>query len=851
MPPDPRGPGLATLAQLPPPPPPPKPSFSGRPDSLRAPCARDWPIRSQWPGMLSGGLASGGLAVACDSRRVQAGAAAARPERGSGAKSPKVASKSSAPYAAPSFKGRGRGGKGEDGSQDGSPKIDRRSPYSINVALVGAGSVFEVLDLVDKYGDCFNDVNAATAFHRVAKLTPLSNRGAVLMDPRLEVAVSAVDKWLPTFSGRCLATVAWGHARLRHGGPGFMRKVASRMLGVLDEKPDSLSETDWSNLFWAYGKAGLTPEGFGEKMLPSLLPKLKTFSLRSLVHIVWTCATLDHSDDKLFLEISDQALRPGRLAKAAIQSISNMLWSFAKMGCFPDALFAKVLENVSQRGSDMNVVDLAHVFWSVARYVTHKVESTVDLVTAEDQDSEYAFVIQKCGLEEIVVQLSYMAMEMAHQLGTQELPSIFWAVGTLRRNDTLLLGTLATRAIEMNQSMKPWSIAVVCWGVASVRYCDPSLMDCLAARGIECLKNPGLRRLFFPQTTAMICYGFGSLNHASSAVSRKFLVMLGDRALESVEDLSNQALATISWSLAAAGCLHCELFDKLQTEMSARASKHGDLRKLLTRPELTMLHQVTVALRQEAPFLYCHLPETTNASELFTLLYDAGRTITRTEQHWLERVTHEVKRQTSFHTEVADTVKALGLEFELEHLDHYSIDIALVKHKVAIEVDGPSHFVLNTLQPMGATILKWRGLSGLGWRVVSVPFFKWDKLGTLELRQAYMKNLLEKSGVVFGEGTVGASNCAQDMVSAADGSEGSQGDLEVEGSGAMPGEVEDGGSLCKPSTGTQEGAEDPEQQEGSVKDVAQKLDIMEYGRGSISKHQLLVNAAARKVKEKS
>ena len=60
----------------------------------------------------------------------------------------------------------------------------------------------------------------------------------------------------------------------------------------------------------------------------------------------------------------------------------------------------------------------------------------------------------------------------------------------------------------------------------------------------------------------------------------------------------------------------------------------------------------------------------------------------------------------------------------------YSID-ALVTlkdgQKVAVEVDGPSHFLGRSEQPNGATLLKRRQLRHFEWHLVSVPYWAWDR----------------------------------------------------------------------------------------------------------------------------
>jgi hypothetical protein len=58
----------------------------------------------------------------------------------------------------------------------------------------------------------------------------------------------------------------------------------------------------------------------------------------------------------------------------------------------------------------------------------------------------------------------------------------------------------------------------------------------------------------------------------------------------------------------------------------------------------------------------------------------------------------------------------------------YSLDIVVVFRgiEVAIEVDGPSHFLGYSEQPTGGTLLKRRQLSHLGWKVLPVPYWEYE-----------------------------------------------------------------------------------------------------------------------------
>ena len=65
---------------------------------------------------------------------------------------------------------------------------------------------------------------------------------------------------------------------------------------------------------------------------------------------------------------------------------------------------------------------------------------------------------------------------------------------------------------------------------------------------------------------------------------------------------------------------------------------------------------------------------------------------------------------------------AIGVPFEPELLlpCGYSIDIAVPAHRLAIEVDGPTHFLSfgegRLRHPTGNTMIKRRSIQALGWR---------------------------------------------------------------------------------------------------------------------------------------
>ena len=112
------------------------------------------------------------------------------------------------------------------------------------------------------------------------------------------------------------------------------------------------------------------------------------------------------------------------------------------------------------------------------------------------------------------------------------------------------------------------------------------------------------------------------------------------------------------------------------------------------------------------------------------------------------------QRVSDFQRNVGASLRRLGEAVEEEHItaDGHSLDYALVDERIAIEVDGPSHFVAHGdgagSRELGKTVLKRRQLGALGWRLVAVPFFEWtdlnssDKTHEAANRNAYIKAML-------------------------------------------------------------------------------------------------------------
>jgi hypothetical protein len=105
----------------------------------------------------------------------------------------------------------------------------------------------------------------------------------------------------------------------------------------------------------------------------------------------------------------------------------------------------------------------------------------------------------------------------------------------------------------------------------------------------------------------------------------------------------------------------------------------------------------------------------------------------------------EEGRPSRLQRQVIAALKALGHEprEEVRTPQGYSLDavVRISSREVAIEVDGPSHFVGRTHAPTGATALKRRQLRAAGWALVPVPYWQWEALDATGQREHLLREL--------------------------------------------------------------------------------------------------------------
>jgi hypothetical protein len=231
---------------------------------------------------------------------------------------------------------------------------------------------------------------------------------------------------------------------------------------------------------------------------------------------------------------------------------------------------------------------------------------------------------------------------------------------------------------------------------------------------------------FLPQELSNLLYSYGRAAHAAPSlfaaaaapVSSAWLA--GERTLDgwSVQDVANTL-----WACAAADARHEHLVAALETALCTRGFA-------LQQAHYTQIQQYLIwweiELGRRAPLVTPALRE------------QCRRCLAAGDVKSGHRVS-------ALQLAVGRCLERLGLisQSELTTDEGYSIDLAVLRERVAIEVDGPSHFT-QVGTPSGATLLKRRQLRATGWNVVAIPYFEWYRLDrNVQREDEYLCRLLQ------------------------------------------------------------------------------------------------------------
>lgn len=306
----------------------------------------------------------------------------------------------------------------------------------------------------------------------------------------------------------------------------------------------------------------------------------------------------------------------------------------------------------------------------------------------------------------------------------QNLANTLWAYATLDTYPPHNLATAVCNATLVNlEAHCAHSLSTLMWSLSTLHH-DPGAA--FVSRVLARATCPEVLNAMAPQALALTLLGVGLFGYRDDALQR-----LLARARETAAAFDVQALANTLWACAMLRMVTPDTWNTLVA--------HFD-------PSRSVPTKRAENLRQIYQALLVATMDTGGALEGFKR---PGELMEAAREAWLSDVSSV--SVSTLQREVGAALTRLGFDPALEHVvadGAFSVDFAVLSKRLAVEVDGPHHFAVNTQRQLATTTTRHELLRYAGWTVLQVCFYDWQPLrGEAAAQEGLLTQLLAQHGI--------------------------------------------------------------------------------------------------------
>ena len=511
---------------------------------------------------------------------------------------------------------------------------------------------------------------------------------------------------------------------------------------LIDQRSEWLFENgdtqNISNCVWACGKVKMESPNLFRLLDQRSAWLFDSGNSQEVAMCVWACGTLGVKSPNLFRLLDQRS--EWLIQNKNTQDMSNSVWACATLGIQSPNLFRLLEERSEWLVSTGDPQCVTNCLWACG---TLGVKSP-NLFRALDRRSEWLFT----------------------NGSAQNISNAIWACATLGVKSPELFRMLENRSEWLFQNAEPRVIGICVWACATLGIESPNLFRLLDERSAWLFENG------FPQEISNCVHACGSLGVEAPNLLRS----LDDHAEWFVDNGNEQNISLCASGLAVLGARSPAFFSALEARIDRFLAIEPSFQSLCRvlyamvvldvsfSTQSVMLVKVWKRLLEEAAdcsvtadfrqLRYTQAFASVYGVELATPSSDVQRKLDLCDQNSLTITSSSYERA------VSKALLNMGFPHQCEYSPVKSvprmlpIDIACPDRMIAIECDGPSHYISSVHDAKknrenGPTKAKRRMLQHLGWQVINL---NWMDAHAHNESEAWVREKMSEAGVELRRG---------------------------------------------------------------------------------------------------